>query len=310
MPQPNSSFANPKNLHFVIQLAQQRAPIVSNGQNYNTITLDGLRSVVRIDNAGGAMMGTLTAQIYGLTDSQMNALTSPQWDSLVPTDPASGENLIQVIAIDGNQETVVYNGQILNAWGVYTSMPDVYLYIQAMVGYYQLVVPSPPLSIAANTKIATAMQQIANAMGYQFENNGVSGIISKGTYVANTLMEQARNLMMAYRFWMYLDSTSPNTLAIAPNGTARAKASALISPQTGLIGYPMFNRTGINFDTLFNPAIVFGGPVQVQSSLANASGTWIVQSMTHSLSCQVEDGPWQSTINAVSSKVISSFGVF
>ena len=75
MPQPNSSFANPKNLRFVIQLAQQRAPIVSNGQNYNTITLDGLRSVVRIDNAGGAMMGTLTAQIYGLTDSQTGRRT-------------------------------------------------------------------------------------------------------------------------------------------------------------------------------------------------------------------------------------------
>ena len=297
-----SSFNNPKNLRFVITLAQNRTPFTSNGNQFNTITMDGLRASVFISNAGGAMMGTMNAQIFGLTDSQLNTLTSPQWQSYADN-ATGGENIIQVYAIDGTTETLVYNGQILNAWGVYTSMPEVYLYIQAQIGYSQLITPVSPLSVATTTSVETVMGQIASAMGYQFHNNGVTGIVPKGTYLANTLMEQARNLMMAYRFWMYIDSTSPNTLAITPNGQARNVAAALVSPQTGLIGYPMFNKVGINFDTLFNPNIVFGGPVQVQSSIAAASGTWIVTSIDHQLTSQTPGGPWQSTIQASSSQI-------
>jgi hypothetical protein len=144
------------------------------------------------------------------------------------------------------------------------------------------------------------MQQIASGMGYQFENNGVNIAVAKGSYWGNTLMEQARSLMQAYKFWMYLDSTKPNTLAISPYGQARNTEVPLISPQTGLEGYPIFNSTGVNFETLFNPAIVFGGEIQMVSAIPKANGTWIVVSMSHQLSSQTPGGSWKTTINAVS----------
>src|SRR5487761_532016 len=74
-----SSFQNPKDLKFVITLANQRVPFASGGQTFNTITLQGLRASVYIDNAGGAMMGTLHAQIFGVTSADMNTLTSLLW---------------------------------------------------------------------------------------------------------------------------------------------------------------------------------------------------------------------------------------
>jgi hypothetical protein len=296
-----SSFANAKDLRFVITLAKQGASFSANDPE-NTITLQGLRSSVYIDNAGGAMMGTLKAQIFGVTASDMNTLTSTLWDNLVVTPSGSSFafNSVQVFAIDGTQETLIYNGDILNCWGVYSSMPETYLYLEAQIGYAALVQPVAPLSIAASTNVATVMKQIASQMGYQFENNGVNITIAKGSYWGNTLMEQARALMQAYKFWMYLDSTSPNTLAIAPYGQARSTAAPLISPQTGMEGYPVFNSTGVNFETLFNPAITFGGPVQMQSSIPKANGTWVVVSMSHHLSSQTLGGPWKTTVNAVS----------
>ena len=297
-----SSFANIKNLRFILTLAGQNAQFSSNGQSYNTVTLEGLRSSVFIDNAGGAMMGTLKAQIYGVTASDMNTLTSTLWDNLVisPSGSSFGFNTIQVFAIDGAQETLVYNGDVLNCWGVYTSMPDAYLYVEAQIGYSNLVQPTTPFSIATDTDVATVMQQIATKMGYQFENNGVNIPVAKGSYWGNTLMEQARSLMQTYKFWMYLENTSPNTLAIAPYGSARNVAAPLISPQTGLQGYPVFNSTGVNFETLFNPDVTFGGPIQVSSSIPKANGTWVVVSMSHQLSSQTPGGAWKTTVNAVS----------
>ena len=301
MGSPPSSFQNVKDLKFVIRLANGNFTS-SDGNSNNTITLKGLRASVHIDNAGGAMMGTLRAQIYGVTASHMNDLTSLPWDISVVSPSGSGsfaKNLIQVFAIDGTQETLVYNGDILNCWGDYTAMPNTFLYIQAQIGYAALVQTTSPLSIASDTDVGTVMQQIATAMGYQFENNGVKGTVAKGTYLANTLMEQARNMMQAYKFWMYLDNTSPNTLAIAPYGQARNAVVPLVSPQTGLQGYPIFNSTGVNFTTDFNPDITFGGTIKMDTSIPKARGNWVIVSMSHELSSQTENGPWKTIANGV-----------
>jgi Baseplate hub gp41 len=283
-----------KDLRFVITLTQPGASFA--GQNgANTITLSGLRAMATVENAGGGMMGTLNAQIFGVTATDTNTLTSVIWDT-----PSSVFNEIQVFAVDGSQETLVYNGVILNCWGVYDSMPEVYLMIEAQIGYNHLVQSALPTSIQANTTLATVMQTLASQMGFQFENNGVNIAVPKGTYLGNTAMEQARRLAQMYKFWMYLDSTNPNTLAIAPFATARnVQVTPYISPDTGLIGYPAFNGAGINFQTKFNPGIVFGGPVQVESSVPKANGLWTVVSMTHQLSSQTPGGPWSTAINAV-----------
>lgn len=293
----SSSFANPKDLRFIITLRKPGASFTGSPSE-NTITLQGLRAVVGIDNAGGAMMGTLRAQIFGVNANDMNTLTSTLWDT-----PVAQENSIQVFAVDGQQSTLVYNGVILNCWGIYVSMPEVYLMIEAQIGYAQLVQSAQPISVASDTTVATIMQQLAGIMGFQFENNGVNQSVAKGSYFGNTAMEQARSMMQHYKFWMYIDSTNPNTMAIAPYGTARKVAAPLISAQTGLIGYPLFNSTGVNFETLFNPGIVFGGPIQMVSSIPKANGPWTVVSMSHQLSSQMPGGPWQSTINAVSQNI-------
>lgn len=290
-----SSYRNIKALRFVITLADQSAP---------PLVLEGLRASVYIDHAGAAMIGALTAEIYGMTESQMFSLTNPQWRAA--TLSASGNvainslNLIQVFAIDGTQETLIYNGQILNSWGDFQGMPQAYLHIDALVNVDALVNPAQPLSVASNTTVATVMAQIASQMGFAFENNGVNITIPEGDYYGNTLMEQVRTLQENYGFWMYIDgSRSTPTLAIAPQGIARNVAAPLISSQTGMIGYPIFNTMGMNFETLFNPALTLGGPVQVDSSIPLANGTWIVVSMSHQLTSQMPGGPWKTCANAV-----------
>ena len=72
-----------------------------------------------------------------------------------------------------------------------------------------------------------------------------------------------------------------------------------MSAQSGLISYPLFNGYGVQFDTLFNPAILSAEVVQVQSAIPKANGMWMVVQITHTLESRTPGGQWKSTINAV-----------
>ena len=307
-----SSFENIKDLKFIFTLGSWMTPFTVPGGTANTITMQGLRASVSIDHAGGADMGTMSANIYGLTPSQLNQLTSLQWKTAILglSSQDFSAYTVQVYAIDGSQETLLYNGQVLNAWADFSGMPQTCLIIQTNpAGAYSALVNSAnPLSISSNTTVGIVMSRLAQAMGFSFQNTSSDGSIvnqavTKGSYFGNTAMEQARSMMDAYRFWMYIDATTnPPTLAIVPWGKARNSVVAvpLISPQTGLIGYPLFNSSGVTFDCKYNPTILLGGQVKIQSSIPQANDVWTVTSLSHQLTSQFPGGPWQSSVQAVS----------
>ena len=279
-----SSFTNPKELKFVITLGTGSFGSSSNNQ----ITLQGFRARVRIDKAGGMMMGTLRAQIYGVSQSNMNSATTLQWKpkAFIP-------NTIQVFAIDGNQQTLIFSGNIINAWGNYQNMPDVFLEIQAQAAYFNQLQGVAPTSYQGQIDVVTAMQQLASTMGLTFENNGVSGKSLVNQYLPNTALEQAKTLASAAGIWLYVDN---DTLAITPAYQPRSKPIPLISAETGLKSYPTFDGVGVNFQILFNPSVIFGGSVQVETSIPQARGMWIVTSIAHDLDSSTPGGSWLSTV--------------
>lgn len=287
MGSPSSSFANQKLLKVVITLGAGKT--FASGQN--SLTIVGLRTSINIDSGGGSMNGTLRARIFGLSQSDMNELTYFNWMPQPQTGPPTA---ITVSAIDGQQSTLVYVGYIQYAFGNYQAMPEVYVDIQAYTTQAAQLVSVNPLSIAANTTIDTVMSQLAKQMGFTFENNGVNVTVPKGTYLGNTAYFQAQSLMEAYKFDMYIDK---GVLAICPPGTPRhTPVVPLISASSGMIGYPYMNSMGIVFDTFFNPDVLFGGQVQIQSSVEPASGTWHVNNVSHTLESIIPGGRWQSTV--------------
>lgn len=279
----STSFANKKALQFVITLGT--GTFGSSGSNQ--ITLQGFRATVSIDRAGGLQMSTLRAQIYGVSQSAMNSATTLQWK---PGDQIS--NTVKVIAIDGDQQTQVFYGYIVNAWGNYQNAPDVFLEIQAQAALLQQLQPTAPLSFKGQTNVAQVMSQIAGTMGFTFENNGVSNQLAD-TYLPNTSLEQAKNLAQQAGINLYVDDT---TLAITPPNTARSGTTPQIGPTSGLRGYPTFDGVGVNFETYFNPSIKFGGSVQLVTSITKAAGTWIVVSIGHHLESEKVNGAWFSQV--------------
>lgn len=278
-----SSFTNKKELKFIITLGTGTFGSSSNNQ----VTLQGLRAVVDIDKAGGSMMGTLRAQIFGVSQSAMNSVTTLQWKpkAFIP-------NTVQVYAIDGAQETLIFTGNIVNAWGNYQGMPDVFLMIQAQAAYFNQLAAVPPTSFKGPVDVASAMSQLAAQMGLTFENNGVTGSLSN-QYLPNTALEQAKALAQAAGIWLYVDN---GVLAITPANAPRSKPIPVISAETSMQGYPTFDGVGVNFQALFNPSVIFGGEVQVVTDIPNANGTWIVTSVAYKLESEKPGGAWNMTI--------------
>ena len=274
---------NKKRLKFIITLGTGKFGSSDNDQ----ITLEGYRATADIDKAGGMMMGTLRARIYGVTQDDMNSITTLQWkpQETIP-------NTVEVYAIDGNTETLVFAGNIVNAWGDYQTMPEVYLRLQAQSAFINQLKPVPPRSFKGSIDVASVMSQIARDLGYNFENNGVSVTLTD-VYLPNTGLEQAKDLAHAANIDLYLDD---KTLAITPANSPRGELIPEISAESGLMGYPTFDGIGVNFQTLFNPSITFGGRIRLVTDIKQAKGEWIVTSIGYRLESEKPGGAWLANV--------------
>lgn len=274
---------NKKRLKFIITLGTGKFGASDNNQ----ITLEGYRAIADIDKAGGMMMGTLRARIYGVTQDDMNSITTLQWkpQETIP-------NTVEVYAIDGNTETLVFAGNIVNAWGDYQTMPEVYLRLQAQSAFINQLKPVPPRSFKGSIDVASVMSQIAKDLGYNFENNGVNVTLTD-VYLPNTGLEQAKDLAHAANIDLYLDD---KTLAITPANSPRGELIPEISAESGLIGYPTFDGIGVNFQTLFNPSITFGGRIKLMTDIKQAKGEWIVTSIGYRLESEKPGGAWLANV--------------
>jgi hypothetical protein len=263
--------------------------------NNNTATLSGYRAHALIEHAGGPSDGTLDLTIYGMKQSMMDQLSTLGMQiNLVP------KNTIVVTAGDkgAGGGSTVFLGYILAAYADFKGQPEVAFHVTAHTGLPQAVAPAQASSYRGSTDVATIMQSLATMMGLRFENSGVQGKLVN-PYFSGSAKSQMRKCADAAG----INATIiDGTLAIWPRGGFRNGQIPLVSPDTGLKGYPSYTAYGIMLETLYNPSIGFGQKIQVHSSLKPANGEWAVYSLSHDLAAETPGGNWHSTILAYNPK--------
>lgn len=282
----NSSFKYEKLLRFTLKLGAS----TFGGHDADTVTLENFRSTAEIEHVGGMVMSTASCRIFGMSEGAMQQLTMLTFESLGVV-----RNTLHVEAIDGDVVSEVFQGQIINSWPDYQSAPDVYFHIEAQAGYYEQTAMSAPTSYKGSADVGTMIGKLARDAGYTFENNGVDVRLSN-PYFSGSAMEQIKGIVAAAGINWILD---PPVLAIWPMGSERNTMVPLISPDTGLVGYPTFDKNGIGFRCLYNSSIHFGGQVQVETSVPRAKGLWNVVGVSHSLSAVMPDGPWFTDVRCI-----------
>lgn len=257
----------------------------------NQTTVGGLRMSARIRRAGGPGKCTCSLEVYGMKLDDMNKLSTL---GMVAT--TQRRNTVTIEAGDEDGYTTVFQGVIMNAYPDFNGMPDVPFRVEGQTGLGDAIAPADPRSYPNGAAVSDILSSIANKLGAPFENNGVTTKLSEGSYYYGSLYNQALNVVQdAGISWNCLDD---GTLAIWNPGESRGGKAPLISPESGLVGYPSFSSNGIALRTIYNPSIGFGKKIVVQSSLQAACGTWSVYDLNHSLDCLIPHGSWFSDLQA------------
>lgn len=196
-----------------------------------------------------------------------------------------------------NQKTCVFRGSLVTASAQMSAAPDPFLFIQCNTLNDARLVPTPPISFKGSVRASVIARQLADFMGWGFEDAGVQTVL-QNPYFCGSVSAQLSDLAQQGSFVWIVEN---NTLSIWPvNGARKAPTSnasgILINDSNGLIEYPEFNGVGISFSTIYNPGLRFGDQVRLETIFPNATGTYLIYGLAHHLDSQDPSGEWTSIV--------------
>ena len=260
----------------------------------DSVNVQGLRISAQIQKTGAVQGDSATIKIWGLTESVLN-----QVSQLGKPLPYVRKNIISLSAGDsvaGVSE--VFAGLITAAYADFNDPPNVCLNVTAIGNSLAYAVPVPPLSFPAGTDAVVIAQQIAQSMSKTLINWGVSGVQIASPYFAGTAGQQLDKWREATGLKAYTSEGQP--LEIWPPTGSRGGTVPIIGPDTGLVGYPEFCDVGIQLRTQYVPGLNYGGQFQLNTSIVNAQGMWLIYTLSYDLESEnpVDDAPWFADITA------------
>lgn len=279
------------------------------------ITVTGLRISCQISIVGANQMPEAQMMIWGLSDSVIYKLSTAGqlWQK-------TRKNSVIISAGDaGGPLPRIFEGQITQAWADLHDAPNVSFNIQANTGYLAQMAPTAPTSYPGQTEAATMIKNLVDRYNKEtksnivFKNNGVN-VQFPTYYTYGTIREQIKQIVDdAGIEWNNMDN---GVLEIWPRGGTPAGKAILLSPSTGMVGYPDFTAQGMTITTLFNPGLRFGGLVDVESLLTPSENNkglqpvkvknWPIKIIEHSLETQKPGGEWFTRVHTWNPDVLGS----
>lgn len=266
------------------------------GTNSNTIVIENMRVSAKVQ-AVARLATQADVRIYGMRQADMNALTVV-WAN----PPIVLDHLIIVEANNTgtpNGWVQVFKGTMIEAQPDYRAEPDVSFNVLAVTGYYQKINPTAAVSYPQEVNVTTVVQHIVNLMGEPWTlsvGEGVNVILSS-PHFSGTLWDQLAQACAAANCDFY--TQGDQILITVANRPRAAQSAVLLSPDSGLIGYPMFERSGLNVSALFDPAFLCGTALEIKSSVPNATGRWYPYSIFHTLESLTPRGLWLSQLQCL-----------
>ncbi len=288
----------------LLRVTFQLASGTFTGTGANTLQVSGLRTRAQINKAGALSGCTLNLEIYGLTLSQMNDLSTLGMQ--IQLQP---RNLVMLEASsdDGESWSTVFSGAIINSYTDGQSMPDVPFRVDANTIGAVNIIGAPVTSVKGAANVADVLASLATSSGLNFENNGVS-VVVRNPYLYGSYNDQIKDLCQSAGIGWVIDD---GTLAIFPKNGSRGGEVPVVSAATGMVGFPGYTANGLLLKTLYNPAIVFQGSIQVESRVISsltpgqmaarglpANGVWAIAELDHTLESWVPGGQWFSSVYA------------
>jgi hypothetical protein len=275
-----------KRLRVTLILAGANA--VFPGTNSNTLVLTDMRVAATVQ--GVARLSTQAdIQIYGMKREDMDALTVA-WAN----PPIVRDHLVILEADSGDGYSQVFKGTILEAQPDYEGAPDVLFRVQAITGYFQKINPAPPTTYTGSVAIDVIVADLAAKMGFSFIVGGDVWAVLSSPYLSGTYYDQLQQACNAAGADFYIQGDT--ILLTRQNEPRNQQPTVILNAQSGLIGYPSYERAGLAVRCLYNQAITCGSPIQIESIVPSATGKWYPYSMEHRLEAELPGGDWFSNL--------------
>lgn len=274
----------------------KRALRVTIANETQTLTLTGYRMSAVVQHAGGVSSGQLFLTIWGLAKDVMLNLSTFGMKLNIVT-----KNSITLEAGDDQAGmAAAFIGQIMTAEADFNAQPEVALHIVAHCVLTQAVAPAKATSFRGSVGVDVIMSGFATQMGLRFENSGVNVTLRNPAFSGSANDQMRACAQHANVNAVVVDGV----LAIWPRFGSRNGSVPLISPKTGMIGYPTFSALGVSVKSIFNRSVGIGQQVKIESEITAACGTFTVFNLTYELDCEMPDaGKWFTNMDTYNPKV-------
>lgn len=249
----------------------------------NVLTLPGAKCFATITVYGGTAGTQITLYIWGLSPAHMADLSyRGVWR------PAqSRTNKMRVMA----NGRLIFEGDITDAYADYNQAPDIPLILTGQVNFNLRNQTAADFSAKGDVPVADIIRALASSAGLKFENQGVSRSLSNPHFSGNVIQQM---LDAASAADISIDTGDAEKVTIWPKGEKRNIPPLHISPDHGLIGYPVYTMTGLSATTIFCPDLFIGRHVHLESSLPNVTGDYQLTGVIHTITSRTVGGPWSS----------------
>ncbi|WP_302421457.1 hypothetical protein [uncultured Citrobacter sp.] len=250
----------------------------------NTISISESRATVSFQSAGNLFGTQINVSIFGLGIEMLAALSSKAMGLF-----GSDTERISMKVFVG--ETAIFAGYMTSSIANMNAIPNAALMITATANADLQNKPASPFSFNGATPVPDIINAICNAAGYKAYITGLDGLVVTNPHYEGSIFTQLESLCNDVNVAM---SVAPPSISFWPQDSTRDDVMPFISPEYGLIGYPIFSNGGLMFQTQFSTLLTTGRNVQIETSLPHASGVYKLTSVNHELSSWVNDGPWHS----------------
>lgn len=237
----------------------------------------------------------MSLRVEGMKKIDMDAITVA-WAN----PPVVLNHYVTLEANNGDGWAKVFSGTIIEAQPDYSGAPSTALQLQASVGYFQRIDGTEPASYTETVDIGLVVGDIVAKMGpqWKFVNGGANAVLAGPIYLHGTLIDQLDDACQMANCDYYLAN---DTVTITPRGREieGTPVAVLLNKDTGMIGYPSYDRAGLQVTALYQPVFDTGVPIQVESNVFGASGRWFPYSMVHALDGNTPQGKWETKMQCL-----------
>ncbi len=274
-----------------------------------TYTIENHRVSVDIYAYGGETQGKAAVKIYGMSSTLMSVLTAigPVLYAL------RAKNTIKILAGDDpNNLTLIYAGVIMSAYADYNNAPDVYLDIDARSAAVESIQQSIPFNASGKVTVDNIMKTLATRMGWDYLNLDVGpefflvDPVCDGSYwfQVQKFADAAKDATGLGIDAIQDCRSAKSVLKIKKQLSVFPSASMVVSPQTNMIGYPVYSQSYTYIKSLFLPDALTGSKLTVQGSFIQAANRdWNIITVVHELESILPNGKWQTTCGCLPTEI-------